>query len=99
MTCAKARVFLTLTNPDGRSWTGENWCNNPQEVCPRSPGEDYTKCKTICKQTGHAELDALRLAGDGAEGATAILKGHTYACRECQEAMFGAGVALFGVAS
>lgn len=93
MTCAKARVFLTLIHPDGRSWTGENWCNNPQAVCPRAPGEDYTKCKTICEQSGHAEIDALRLAGADAKGCTAHLKNHTYFCQPCQHALFDAGVA------
>lgn len=99
MTCAKARVFLTLINPDGRTWTGENWCQTPQAVCPRLPGEGYEKCKTICNQVGHAEIDALRLAGEGAKESTAILRGHTYACQSCQEAMFAAGVKLFGVAA
>jgi hypothetical protein len=93
MTCAKTQVFVTLTHPDGRSWTGTNWCRNPQAVCPREPGEDYTKCKTICDQFGHAELDALRLAGDAAAGCMASLHNHTYYCMACQHAMFAAGVA------
>lgn len=95
--CAKARVFCEITTPAGERFVGENWCANPQAVCPRLPGEDYTKCTTVCQQEGHAEVVAVRLAGEKAGGATAILRGHTYACRPCQEAMFGAGVRFFGV--
>ena len=90
--CAKRLVACEITATDGRVYQGENWCANPQKVCPRELGEDYTKCKTICQQEGHAELVALRLTGDAAKGATAHLIGHTYACQECQEALFGAGV-------
>lgn len=92
MTCAKVRVRATLTHPDGRSWTGENRCRNPQAVCPRLPGEGYEKCRTICDQVGHAELDALALAGEHARGCTASLEGHTYYCMQCQHAFFAAGV-------
>lgn len=89
MTCAKTRVRVTLTHPDGRSWAGENWCRNPQPVCPR---EGYDKCKTICDQVGHAEEDALRVAGEHARGCTASLDGHTYYCMPCQHKLYAAGV-------
>ncbi len=92
MTCAKTRVRVTLTHPDGREWVGANWCAKPQATCPREPGEGYEKCKTVCGQFGHAELDALRLAGPDALGTTATLEGHSYYCQSCQEALFAAGV-------
>lgn len=92
MTCAKTRVFVTLTHPDGRTWTGENHCRNPQPVCPRLPGEDYTKCRTVCDQVGHAEVVALQLAGAEAAGCTASVRNHTYYCMPCQHALFAAGV-------
>ena len=76
---------------------GENWCENPQTVCPRSPGEDYAKCKSVCRQEGHAEVVALRMAGAKATNARAYIEGHTYACQSCQEALFAAGVASFTV--
>jgi hypothetical protein len=95
--CAKARVFCTLIAADGTAVVGENWCANPQAACPREPGEDYTKCVTVCQQEGHAEVVALRLAGANAKGATAKLRGHTYACMACQHALFGAGVVSFGL--
>ena len=94
--CAKARVFCTLRTVSGELITGENHCARPQTVCPRTPGEDYTKCRTVCQQEGHSEIVALRLAGDRARGATATFRGHSYACRPCQEALFAAGVLSIG---
>lgn len=90
--CAKATVRCTLIAPDGSRFVGENWCANPQPVCPRVPGEGYEKCKTICQQEGHAEVVAVRVAGSKAAGTRAYLEGHTYACQNCQETLFGAGV-------
>jgi hypothetical protein len=95
--CAKTIVRCTLVTPAGEHIIGENWCANPQPVCPRAPGEDYTKCTTICQQEGHAEVVAVRIAGPKARGARAYLSGHTYACMACQHAMFGAGVVAFGL--
>lgn len=83
--------------PDGQTFIGENWCANPQPVCPREPGEDYTKCVTICQQEGHAESVAVRLAGELARGGYALLRGHSYACQSCQEKLFAAGVLWLGV--
>lgn len=92
--CAKTTVTCTLFLADGTQVVGTNACSNPQAVCPRLPGEDYTKCSTICDQQGHAEVQALARVSPPAraEGASAIVTGHTYACRECQEALFAAGV-------
>jgi hypothetical protein len=90
--CAKTRVTCTLTFPNGVEVVGENLCANPQAVCPRAPGEDYTKCATVCQQMGHAEAQAVAACGGIADGASAVLRGHTYACQKCQEALFGAGV-------
>jgi hypothetical protein len=91
--CAKATVRCTLVLADGSHVVGENWCRNPQPVCPRAPGEDYAKCTTVCAQQGHAEVVAVALAGPGrCLGARAYLNGHTYACQACQERLFGAGV-------
>jgi hypothetical protein len=92
MTCAKARVICTLVTPEGERIVGENACDNPQTTCPREPGEGYDKCQTICRQQGHAEAVVVRLAGERARGARAYLEGHSYACRDCQEKLFGAGV-------
>jgi hypothetical protein len=90
--CAKTKVKCTIVTSDGDHVVGENWCLNPQETCPRNEGEDYTKCKTVCRQLGHAEDLAVRIAGDNAKGGRAYLEGHNYACQNCQIALFGAGV-------
>jgi hypothetical protein len=97
MTCAKKRVLARIYAPDGRSFTGENVCHNPQTTCPRLPGEGYEKCATICDQPEHAEVAALRLAGDAARGATVRLWGITHYCRQCQAALFAAGVVALEV--
>lgn len=97
MTCAKATVTCTIHSSSGRLiGEGSNACANPQSRCPRQRGEGYEKCTSICDQQGHAELQAL------ADMKTrnvlsllpkfAIIKGHTYACQHCQEALFSAGV-------
>ena len=97
--CAKTTVKCVIVALDGKRFVGTNYCNNAQQTCPRLPGEGYEKCQTICRQEGHAEAVAVALAGDSAKGATAYLTGHTYACQDCQEALFGAGVAFLAVKS
>jgi deoxycytidylate deaminase len=92
VTCAKKRVVVYLHSKDGRVFVGENLCRNPQSACPRAPGEGYEKCKSVCDQVGHAEMNALAAAGDAAIGATVLLVGHHHYCRACQEALFDAGV-------
>jgi deoxycytidylate deaminase len=95
--CAKTTVTCVITAADGRRFIGTNACANPQPKCPREPGEGYAKCVSICQQQGHAEVQALRAAGPHADGATAELYGHTYACQACQEALYAAGVKWIGV--
>lgn len=96
--CARREVTCTLVTPGGERIVGKNWCKKPQTVCPRTEDEDYTKCKTVCDQWGHAEEVAVLIAGPKAMGATAIIEGHSYACRNCQEALFAAGVSGISVA-
>ena len=98
MTCAKRHVECRIEIYEGiftTSVTGTNGCANPQETCPRLPGEDYTKCKTICQQGDHAERDALtkaKTAGLDVRGARAILTGHHWMCDACGTALRDAGV-------
>lgn len=92
MTCAKIVVKCKITSKCGKEFIGENHCQNPQPKCPRNDGEGYEKCKSICLQGGHAEIDAINKAVGYTEGATAELSGHNHFCRECQLALFGAGV-------
>ena len=95
--CAKRPVACILIDRKGNRIEGTNWCVNPQKVCPRQEGDDYSKCSTICEQNSHAEIDALRRAAMtrnfNIEGSIAILVGHDYFCQDCQIKLFDAGVA------
>lgn len=91
MTCAKVRVKCTLVLENGQRIVGYNDCLNPQLVCPRSPDEGYDKCQTICHQPAHAEVAALKIAGQHAKGATAYVE-HKRVCDSCAQALQDAGV-------
>lgn len=90
--CAKVVVTCTIVATDGERFVGTNACTRPQSVCPRLEGEGYEKCHTICGQLGHAEEQALRLAGSKAVGARAYVEGHRYACANCQVELFKAKI-------
>ena len=99
--CAKQRVVAILIPKEynksifGNHYShfiGINFCKNPQKVCPRLEGEDYTKCISVCQQTGHAEINVLRAAGEKAKGSIVILSGHDHCCDSCIAAMNEAGV-------
>jgi deoxycytidylate deaminase len=97
MTCAKRQVSCYITTADGGATViGTNACLRPQQSCPREPGEGYDKCKSICQQGAHAEMDALETARDAGlnlHGATATLFGHYWICEPCGRALAAAGVA------
>jgi deoxycytidylate deaminase len=90
--CAKRQVECTIRRK-GVEYIGRNDCANPQPVCPRLPGEGYEKCQSICQQAGHAEIEALKVAGENADGATACVVGHYWICEPCGRALRDAGVA------
>lgn len=94
MTCAKRHVWCEI-EAHGRLFYGSNACDNPQPVCPREPGEGYEKCKTICRQVGHAEMVALDKAiasGVELKYAHATVGGHYYVCEWCARALRDAGI-------
>ena len=102
--CAKRTVTCRIENlhPSGELETVEatNSCANPQAVCPREPGEDYTKCRSICQQSGHAEINALALArksGIDVRDGQAIVSGHYWICEPCGRALRDAGIAAITV--
>ncbi len=95
MTCAKARVTATIVCDNGQRFVGTNAVRNPQRVCPRgtdSGHENYELCALVCRQYGHAETEALRLAGPWAVGATVYVEWHRV-CAACSAALAKAGVA------
>lgn len=111
--CAKRQVSCDIYLDDDifPIIRAQNDCENPQAVCPREEGEGYEKCKTICRQSGHAEqqaaaqLNTMRASTslktfDGMlrkRRVSAVVQGHTYVCRECQEALHAAGVKWISV--
>lgn len=96
--CAKVVVTCTLIATDGERFVGRNDCANPQPTCPRLPGEDYAKCVNICRQPGHAEEVAVKLAGAKARGATAYVEHHRI-CENCEGVLQSAFVAAAHLAS
>lgn len=93
--CAKQTVTATLIAAGGRRFVGTNYTNNPQATCPRAgmpTGQGYELCKSICDQPAHAEVNAVREAGEAARGATIYLEGHSYACDPCAATARDAGV-------
>lgn len=96
MTCAKRRVQCLIRTRQGDEYTGENHCENPQETCPREPGEGYEKCRSVCRQRGHAETNALAAAaraGANLRDATATVYNHYRICLACETQLRAAGVA------
>lgn len=94
--CAKQTVTATVIAKDGTRYISTNYTMNPQQSCPRAEmptGVGYHLCKVVCAQPAHAEVNALRIAGDSARGAHMIIEGHTYACEHCARAAADAGVA------
>jgi tRNA(Arg) A34 adenosine deaminase TadA len=88
--CAKRLVTALLVAEDFECFVGANWVKNAQPTCPRLKGEGYEKCKTICGQEGHAEIMALKDAGEKARGCRMYVNHKP--CSECQAAMDAAGV-------
>lgn len=101
MTCAKQRVVCHIEAADGHVVTGENYCRNPQSICPRDThgyetGEGYHLCQEVCQQAGHAEQVAV-MNLHGRKGIRADLEGHSYACEPCKEALRSVGVQVLRI--
>jgi deoxycytidylate deaminase len=93
--CAKQTVTATIVAENGNMYISTNYCLTPQAICPRADlptGEGYELCKDICRQVGHAEVNAIKLAGSDSVEATLYLSGHTYACDSCKKAAKEAGI-------
>lgn len=100
--CAKQTVTATIISPDGLRFVGTNAVARPQPSCPRRgmpTGVGYELCDTVCQQAGHAEVQALRKAGNSARGSILYLEGHTYACEPCKAAVTAAGIVEIVIAS
>ena len=94
--CIKQHVVAILVKGD-EYWVGSNWCNSPQNDCPREEknmktGEGYDLCRTVCKQHEHAESDVVLKAGANAVGAVLYLLGHSYICSDCDATLRSCGI-------
>lgn len=97
--CAKKIVVCKIVLTNGTEFIGTNDCFNPQFQCPRFPGDNYSKCRSICNQLGHAEQVALYKAigaftywEEVLKGAKAYIKGISWVCRQCQEVLYQHGI-------
>jgi len=93
--CIKQTVTATIIARDGRCFVGTNYCTKPQNTCAREgmpTGVGYDLCKSVCGQLNHAEVNAIKAAGEASLGATLYLEGHTYACDRCKASMSEAGI-------
>lgn len=92
--CAK-QTTIAVIESNGTFYVGSNWCNTPQQTCPRKDlpsGVGYELCKSVCNQNAHAEVDACQKAGKNANGGTLYLVGHTYCCDNCKSVMAAYGI-------
>ena len=96
--CAKRRMQAVLHGASGKVYVAENVCLNPQQTCPRAPGEGYEKCKTICQQVDHGEAQVIAAAGEDARGGRLVIT-HRYACPPCEALCKKAGIASIEFAS
>ncbi len=88
--CFKREVCAVIVNNIGQVVVGQNLIYTNEEIseCPRKKGEDYTKCKTVCNQTNHAETEAIRIAklrNMEIRGATLYLHNHYKMCENCKK--------------
>lgn len=87
--CPKRNVCAVIIDKNGRIASGQNTIKVYTDKCPRSKGENYDKCKSICGQENHAETAAIKDAlekGLELSGSTLYLLGHYHACLDCQKA-------------
>ena len=93
--CANRDVIAIIHNErTDEFFVGSNWCENPQQSCPRDENENgnYDKCVSICRQKNHAEVDACIKANGRAYGSKLYLYGHDHCCEPCRETMASYGI-------
>lgn len=97
--CNKREVVATIVTPGGQRFVGRNDVEARQATCPRAgmaTGEGYELCRDVCRQTGHAEVMAVRALQAETPlapiGSVCYIEGHSYACDDCLRALAMAGV-------
>lgn len=97
-TCLKLKTGAVLVKNGKIIGRGSNTGIKKIKVCPRDEmptGSDYSACKAICGQKGHAEDTAIDDAvknNKNTKGADVYLWGHWWCCEPCWKKMIGAGI-------
>jgi deoxycytidylate deaminase len=93
--CLKQVVTATIYDKDGKVVVvGRNDIENEEVTeCPRAgmpTGVGYHLCQEVCRQKGHAEVQAIDKAvemGVDLTTCSLVLEGHTYICQDCVDYM------------
>lgn len=95
--CLKQLTHCVIIRKDGRRYEATNCCNvDGLEICPRvTAGSPTGTGYELCGST-HAEANAAKLAADSADvPGEAYMTGHTYLCKDCQDALRAVNVHTF----
>jgi hypothetical protein len=94
--CRKQVVRCVIQRATGERYAATNECDVDGDVCPRiaagyPSGEGYGMCQSV-----HAEIRAAELAAETShvEG-VAYIGGHTWICKNCQDALRAINVNTF----
>lgn len=97
--CLKQKTECVIIRADGRRYQATNLCAvDDLDICPRV----MAGCKTgtgyeLCGST-HAEANAAELAAESRDvPGEAFLKGHTWLCKPCQDALMAVNVCTFHI--
>jgi hypothetical protein len=97
--CLKQKTHCLIVRKTGQQYQATNQCAvDGQEVCPRvtagcPTGTGYELCGST-----HAEANAAKLAAETAHiPGEAYLSGHTWMCKDCQDALRAVNVHTFHI--
>lgn len=97
--CLKQKTRCVILRSDGTKYEATNLCRvDNLETCPRedlgcATGEGYALCGST-----HAEANAAKLAAETSKfKGEAFLYGHTWICKDCQDALTAVNVHTFHI--
>ena len=96
--CLKQKTRCRIVRADGRSYEATNECDVEGDVCPRVAAGCLTGTGyELCRST-HAEVNAAKLAAESEDvPGEAWLWGHTWMCKDCQDALRDVNVHTFHI--
>ena len=98
--CLKQLTHCKIVREDGRTYEATNECDvDGLEICPRVTAGCVTGTGyELCGST-HAEANAAKLAEESKDvPGVAYLTGHTWFCKDCQDALTAVNVTTFVIA-